>query len=1613
MSRLTCGKFTMEFERNLTSKCNSFEKQNSSQLGKNLSQKGSQLGTNLSQKGIHFSQKGIPATKFIANQDKFVNLQHNTYNRDRLTGCCKTSPKRARVLHQKAITSQNMTRIFICILALITTVEGVFTAVEDISNGADCKKGSQEDTLLGASHKIGKLKHEIKVNKRIYSSFHYRDFFVSSDIEFMYTEAKMAPSMHDSKLKIINQFPQRIIRRIFCPRSTRRKKYKLYSNGLFEIRQTYLYTLILNVNIHLMTFSCFKADDDNKINFIRIVFNDLSYSAKDETSFRDYDHIATEDDTNLVEHKWLGKALWAALIATFLTLFSKIKTVYCEETQENLNASQDAQFAHSVNEQISNLGINSNVISEPINRTFRTKQIKCVQLNMGKRAKALDELIIRATKNEVDIAMLQEPKIFNKAVANILGTVCFQHSSANPRAAIWISNKLVNKCQATLLNQFSDRDIATVLLKFVDENKFETSVLFSSIYLPCEENKKKINDPITSKFAHLVEFSERENIELIIGMDSNSHSHAWDQRPNRSEEDRRGKNLKNFLEGRLKIMNNGLDPTFEGGRGASIIDLTIASHDISSCISNWKVDIDNDSMSDHNYILFDLELPEVPPEEIRAKKRTNWKKYNEELQRRLNYLPFSNDSMNPSEMEKITSDLNNVLITTYEKNCKTKVIATNFKNRWYNENIDKERKLLKAKFNAIRQTSDSPRKKFLIQAYKKQRNLYRKLCSKTKSDSWKRTATSLEKLKDIARIQRMFENSRRHQIGSLKIGNGKYSKNREELIEALMKTHFPECTTLSTDNLPQTVPIVTNDSSDIELINEIVTETKVNDVLNNFGGFKAPSSDGIFPALLQKAPKSMIHILVNIFKSSLKCAYIPDLWKSVIVTFIPKQGKESYDEAKSFRPISLMSFLLKTLEKLIDNKIREKGFLKTPIHKSQHAYRKGKSTESALHDLLTIIEKNNKGKMMTLVAFLDISGAFDNTSFEAISKAAEKKGINKFIINWMESMLKNRSVTASIKGGSIAYNPTRGCPQGGCLSPTMWSLVLDDLLEKLEKDTKIKVIAFADDLAIVRTGEITAQKDLVKEINKSLNLIKKWCENKGLKVHPDKAAAMRFFSKPKIEVMNNVKYDGSPLKLVDEFKYLGVILDTKLSWKNHLENIKIKASNSLWASRSMIDRNWGLSPKSALWIYNQIILPRITYGSIVWWQGCQAGEGRELLNSVQYNALMLATGAVRTTSKHALNAILNYSPLPDQIKYNAFGSYRRLIENNSWKKGEIHRQYRGHFEIAKLYEDFMRESSDFTQDECNQTRVERKFFLNTSGSDNLMRNLKDFNDIWYCDGAFKDNKSAIGYTNHSNSVRRSKRISDHSGSSIAEAVALENCAREVANSFPENKRIAFICDDKTLVCSLKNDLQYKNSKIKIFETINEIAEENYVEIFWYPKKKALKGSTIAHIEATKGLEKTDTDIRTCIPEAKFDSLMKKRINDENIKMWSTEKSKLKHAGFFIKEYNEKVAKIITNLNKKETRVIIGILTGRGCLNGFLSKFKENKCSTCRHCKKEYENIPHVILKCERWSTERRLFLGIDENWTDSLDLLSINKLLRFSKATFLFESFFKLDNNHI
>lgn len=292
--------------------------------------------------------------------------------------------------------------------------------------------------------------------------------------------------------------------------------------------------------------------------------------------------------------------------------------------------------------------------------------------------------------------------------------------------------------------------------------------------------------------------------------------------------------------------------------------------------------------------------------------------------------------------------------------------------------------------------------------------------------------------------------------------------------------------------------------------------------------------------------------------------------------FIPKGGKLQTQDPKSVRPISLTSFMLKIMEKNLDRWIRDNIADCFPLSSQQYAYQEGKSTIYAIKSLTTRIQKVLDNGKFSINAFIDIEGAFNNLSFVSIKDQLMKRRVDEKTINWIMKMLNNRLIHMTLGETSVILKASKGCPQGGVLSALLCCLVADSLIKDLQEG-KFEIESFADDIVFGLSGFDPGT--VCSRISDGLKIVENWCYKIGLRVNPTKTVLVPFTAMRKFsDKLFKPKFFGKYLNFENHVKYLGMILDSKLTWNEHLKFLVDKARRALFTCKTIIGRTWGLKP---------------------------------------------------------------------------------------------------------------------------------------------------------------------------------------------------------------------------------------------------------------------------------------------------------------------------------------------------------------------------------------------------------------------------------------------------
>jgi len=155
----------------------------------------------------------------------------------------------------------------------------------------------------------------------------------------------------------------------------------------------------------------------------------------------------------------------------------------------------------------------------------------------------------------------------------------------------------------------------------------------------------------------------------------------------------------------------------------------------------------------------------------------------------------------------------------------------------------------------------------------------------------------------------------------------------------------------------------------------------------------------------------------------------------------------------------------------VDRFLRDEILVHKPLLPNQHAYQAGKSVKTALHQLVVRVEKALDQQEIALGVFLDIrEGAFNNTSYDSMCAALVRHGVDCTIIRWVKATLEGRQATVMLGSFPRSVAVSRGCQQGGVLSPLLWCLVVDELLARL-CGGGLYAQGYADDICLLAVGK--------------------------------------------------------------------------------------------------------------------------------------------------------------------------------------------------------------------------------------------------------------------------------------------------------------------------------------------------------------------------------------------------------------------------------------------------------------------------------------------------------------------------------------------------------------
>ncbi|KAL5249855.1 hypothetical protein ACHWQZ_G015799 [Mnemiopsis leidyi] len=474
----------------------------------------------------------------------------------------------------------------------------------------------------------------------------------------------------------------------------------------------------------------------------------------------------------------------------------------------------------------------------------------------------------------------------------------------------------------------------------------------------------------------LAKYATDNNLPRIMGSDTNSHHTLWGNRACNE----RGRELLDFLSSLgLNWANKGSTPTFLNTRGHnSIIDLTITNPTGDELISNWHVS-DLFSNSDHRYIMFDITTGhKKEPKQIRLVRNTDWVKFNEILKNDPN---LNNTTItNTNDIDQKVEYINQALNKAFEEACSATYISSTIrKPSWLTPQIEEAQRGIKHKPKLTLKKKTQAH----WDALKETNRIYNQTIRKAQKEAWRTFCKETESIKESARMNNILKstNNRTDKLEAVYKPDGTLTNSSSETLDIMASTHIKE----GTEEYVHTTTTALNITND--LLNKIYSEDRLDKAIKSFEPYKAAGPDNLQPIIIQNAWSHISSLTRAIMKKSHETQHIPKPWRNSRGIFIPKPGKADYNQPKSYRTITLSPVMLKLQEKVILLHMQNDLKIAQDTNKRQFGFKRGCSTEAALHKVTHMIERRIAKKGYVLGVFLDIEAAFDNVSFKAIANA--------------------------------------------------------------------------------------------------------------------------------------------------------------------------------------------------------------------------------------------------------------------------------------------------------------------------------------------------------------------------------------------------------------------------------------------------------------------------------------------------------------------------------------------------------------------------------------------------------------------------------------------------
>jgi len=861
-------------------------------------------------------------------------------------------------------------------------------------------------------------------------------------------------------------------------------------------------------------------------------------------------------------------------------------------------------------------------------------KINILQCNINAITNKSEEFKDLILANNITIATIQESKLTAKSKTPIIpGYSTIRKDRTQDKGGgllTFIRHDIMfteTQIPASITNNKSHIELQ--VLKILLSNK--KALHIANLYIPPRDPNSSytIEDPeITNCFSFLLSLDN-----LIITSDANAHSDTWHS----PTTDHRGTLIQDLIQNSDQIILNQNTPTRIPGnknQQPTSPDITTISSNFAK-FTTWQTI--TALSSDHIPIMITINtkantIPQHTNRCYTNYRKANWKTFTEEIETTLS------DSATPTNTHTGNQILTNAILLADKHNIPKGKL--NSHHTPLPEHIGNKIKLRNSTRTA--NPKDPNIQTLNIEINKLISNHKENQWKEKLSDKWDHKTNTFKYWKTLDHLAGKSAPSQPNRI----IQFNNKDKSRATNIAQSFNKQFVNSTPHKTNKINRSIDRKTkNLKSDKDSFQVTIEQVQIAIKSTKNSNSLGPDKTSIHH--LKHLGPIALQYLTNLFNLSIQSNTIPHIWKLAKIIPIPKPNKDPKLGA-SYRPISLLSPIAKCLEKTILPTLTQH----LPSKDFQHGFKSKHSTVTALQNITNTIAKGFNQKAppkRTILVSLDMSKAFDTVNIHTLVNKLQETTTPPTLIKYVANYIKGRKAFTQYNNANSKQQTLRtGVPQGGVLSPILFNLYVSDIPQP---PPNVQLESYADDLNPLSSHENIHKAE--SALQPYLNELFDWTVENDLQLNPTKSSCTLFSPDPaEQETQLQLSINNQPIPTTKHPKILGVTFDTKLTFNEHIKNVKLAANKSINILKSLTSTTWGKQKETLVATYNAITRPILEYGSTVW-SPIIADTNMQKLQTIQNTALRIATGCTADTNVNHLHQETLTLPLKNHCQLHA------------------------------------------------------------------------------------------------------------------------------------------------------------------------------------------------------------------------------------------------------------------------------------------------------------------------------------------------------------------------